>query len=140
MAAHSLCQKSKDFAARYDFVPTISSPQFPRSNRLDKGVQVIKQLLEQERGLLFGPSQLQGVSSRRWPNPSRTANGMKSQNAGSKIIQSPPGTVRKHVQARNARRSLAPLRKETSSAFSIMVGAKPRRKSKTLWHLGRTPL
>lgn len=37
----------KDFAARYDFIHTVSSPRYPRSNGLaEKGVQVVKRLLQ----------------------------------------------------------------------------------------------
>ncbi|XP_037564644.1 uncharacterized protein LOC119444293 [Dermacentor silvarum] len=40
----------KDFGARYDFVHTISSTRFPRSNVLaEKGVQAVKRLLGQTK-------------------------------------------------------------------------------------------
>lgn len=106
----------KDFAARYDFVHTISSPRFPRSNGLaEKGVQVVKRLLgkteTKKEDFYLGLLNYRVCPLEDGRSPSELLMGRSLRTLLPNFSASSSGLVQKHVQARTSGRPLAPLQK-----------------------------
>lgn len=104
----------KDFAARYDFRHTVSSPVFPRSNGLaEKGVQVVKRLLRKTKcakeDFWLGLLNYRAAPLEDGRSPAELLMGLELRTLLPDFTASPASPVRKHVQNETKGRQLAPL-------------------------------
>lgn len=97
----------QQFAHKYDFVHTTSSPRFPRSNGLaEKGVQIVKRIFEKndrrQRRFLAWTVKLQINPPGRWPEPEPAAHGTELAVSHSRLCATGPTTSTEALPAQQS--------------------------------------